>query len=239
VEPIPRLTSAVSGRCLIIGIEVGLRKIIIAIDGPSGAGKSTVAKLLAERLGIEYIDTGAMYRAAALYMLRKKIDITDEAALKKAMSEVNVDFDKGRVMLNGEDVSGLIRTPEITALASKSSALAPVREKLVALQRRMGLAKSVVLDGRDIGTNVFPDARHKFFLTASPEVRAKRRYTEMIQNGENPDFDEVLAAINKRDYDDTHRALNPLKQAGGAVLITADDMNAEEVADAIAQYVKN
>jgi cytidylate kinase len=211
----------------------------VAIDGPSGAGKSTVAKLLAVRLGIEYIDTGAMYRAAALYMLRENVDITDKTELEKAVSEINIDFDKGRTMLNGEDVSGLIRTPEVTKFASESSALAPVREKLVALQRRMGLEKSVVLDGRDIGTNVFPDAEHKFFLTASPEIRAQRRFDEMVQNGENPDFNKVLIAINVRDYDDSHRDLNPLMQADDAVLITADDMSAEEVVDAIARDVKN
>jgi cytidylate kinase len=214
-------------------------RTVIAIDGPSGAGKSTVAKLLAVRLDIEYIDTGAMYRAAALYMLRENVDITDETELRKAVSEINIDFDKGRTMLNGEDVSGLIRAQEVTKFASKSSALAPVREKLVALQRRMSLTKNVVLDGRDIGTNVFPDAEYKFFLTASPEVRAQRRFDEMIQKGENPDFNKVLIDINKRDYDDSHRDLNPLKQADDAVLIIADDMSAEEVANAIAQDVKN
>jgi cytidylate kinase len=210
---------------------------VIAIDGPSGAGKSTVAGLIAAKLGIEYIDTGAMYRAAALYLLRAKTDIMDAEALNAALSAVKIDFDGGRTMLNGEDVSVLIRTPEVTAFASQTSALAPVREKLVALQRQMGAEKSVVLDGRDIGTNVFPDTKFKFFVTASPEVRAKRRFDEMTQKGETPDFGEVLDAINKRDHDDMHRALNPLVQADDAVLIITDDMDAGQVAGRIVEAV--
>jgi len=212
--------------------------MVIAIDGPSGAGKSTVAKLLAKCLGIEYIDTGAMYRAAALYMINEGIEIQDLAALERAVSELNIDFDEGRTMLNGEDVSGLIRSPEVTAFASAVSALPAVREKLVALQRHMGAAKNVVLDGRDIGTNVFPDTKYKFFVTASPEVRARRRFDEMTSKGENPDFDEVLTAINKRDYDDMHRDLNPLKQADDAVLIVTDNMSAKAACDAIAVDVR-
>jgi cytidylate kinase len=194
-------------------------------------------------LGIEYIDTGAMYRAAALYLLRGNTDIRDTEALNKALSEMDIDFSEGRTVLDGEDVSGLIRTPEITAFASESSALAPVREKLVTLQRKMGTEKSVVLDGRDIGTNVFPNAEFKYFLTASPEIRAARRVAEMTERGEIASYDEVLAAINKRDNDDTHRELNPLKKAEDAVLVVTDDMTAQEVADsivsAVAAYVKN
>ncbi|MDR2610825.1 MAG: (d)CMP kinase [Clostridiales Family XIII bacterium] len=210
---------------------------VIAIDGPSGAGKSTVAKLLSEKLGIEYIDTGAMYRAAALYLLGAGIDIHDSEALNAALGEMSIDFSDGRTMLNGEDISALIRTPEVTAFASESSALALVREKLVALQRRMGAEKSVVLDGRDIGTNVFPHTKFKYFLTASPEVRARRRADEMEERGEDPDFDEVLAAINKRDLSDMTRELNPLVQAADAVLIVTDDMSAEDAATLIASSV--
>jgi cytidylate kinase len=212
-------------------------RTVIAIDGPSGAGKSTVARLLSEKLGIEYIDTGAMYRAAALHLLRAGTDIRDTEALNTALDEMRIDFQDGRTMLNGEDVSALIRTPEITALASESSALAPVREKLVALQRLMGEKKNVVLDGRDIGTNVFPRAKFKYFLTASPETRARRRADEMAERGESPDLREVLAAINKRDLDDMTRELNPLAQAADAVLVVTDAMSAEEVADNIAGFV--
>jgi cytidylate kinase len=210
----------------------------IAIDGPSGAGKSTVAKLLSEKLGIEYIDTGAMYRATALYLLRTAVDIRDAGALNAALDEMRIDFQAGRALLNGEDVSALIRTPEITAFASECSALAPVRGKLVALQRGMGEERSVVLDGRDIGTNVFPRAKFKYYLTASPETRARRRAAEMAERGENPDFHEVLAAINKRDMNDMTRDLNPLKRADDAVLIETDGMSAEEVAEGIAASVR-
>ncbi|MDR1068771.1 MAG: (d)CMP kinase [Clostridiales Family XIII bacterium] len=212
-------------------------RMVIAVDGPSGAGKSTVAKLVAAKLGIEYIDTGAMYRAVALHLLRAGTDITDAEAVLAALSALTIDLDGGRTMLNGEDVSGPIRTPEVTAFASKTSALAPVREKLVALQRRMGAEKSVILDGRDIGTNVFPDTEFKFFVTASPEVRAKRRFDEMTEKGGAPDFAEVQGAINKRDYDDMHRALNPLRQADDAALIVTDEMDAEQVAGRIVEAV--
>ena len=214
----------------------------IAIDGPSGSGKSTAAKKIADEIGIDYVDTGAMYRAIALKILRTGTEI-DEAAdkglagLKELLDETEVEFESGRILLDGTDVSHLIRSPEVSSMASKSSALGIVREKLVALQRKMGETKRVVADGRDIGTNVFPGARFKFFLTASPEERARRRCDEMAAACREQPFDEVLADINKRDYDDSHRELNPLKRAEDAILLDTDNMDADQVVSEILKYV--
>jgi cytidylate kinase len=209
-------------------------RVRVAIDGPSGAGKSTVARLVASAIGADYIDTGAMYRAVALKMLAEGIGPGAEPErLAALLEDTDIDFTGGRTMLDGEDVTGKIRSPEVTAMASGCSALASVREKLVALQRGMGEAKSVVMDGRDIGTNVFPDAEYKFFLTASAEERARRRYAEIESAGGSADYREVLAAIEKRDYDDSHRALNPLKKADDALLIDTDGMSIDEVVEHI------
>ncbi|MDR1496237.1 MAG: (d)CMP kinase, partial [Clostridiales Family XIII bacterium] len=200
---------------------------------PSGAGKSTAAKRVAAVVGADYIDTGAMYRAVALKLIGA--GMTDPAAdpdrLAAILEDTEVDFSGGRILLDGADVTGMIRSPEVTSMASRCSALALVREKLVALQREMGAVKSVVMDGRDIGTNVFPDAEYKFFLIASAEERARRRYEEMRLAGTPADFDEVLAAIEKRDYDDSHRALNPLARADDAILIDTDGMDIEGVVE--------
>jgi cytidylate kinase len=214
------------------------RAVRVAIDGPSGAGKSTIAKRVAAAAGADYIDTGAMYRAVALKIIERSIDPFAEAEkLQEMLDGTNVDFSGGRILLDGRDVTGMIREPEVTAMASKSSALAPVREKLVELQREMGRAKSVVMDGRDIGTNVFPDAEYKFFMTASAEERARRRYAELSASGAKASFEEVLAAINERDYDDSHRKLNPLSRAGDAVLIDTDGIGIEEVTKKILSYM--
>jgi cytidylate kinase len=202
----------------------------IAIDGPSGAGKSTIAKRLAVELGIDYIDTGAMYRAIALKIQQTETDFeNDEAGLSAMLSRTTVDFDKGRTLLDGEDVSLLIRTPEITELASKSSAYSIIREKLVALQRKMGEEKPVIMDGRDIGTNVFPNAEFKFYMTASAEERAKRRFKELIVKEPDTKYEDVLAAIVERDKNDSERELNPLKMADDATLIETDKLGVEEV----------
>ena len=203
--------------------------MIIAIDGPSAAGKSTIAKLLAKKLGIDYIDTGAMYRAIALKAMRCGVCIEDEAALAEFLAATDIDLDGAQVLLDGEDVSGLIRTEEVSMQASKISAIPAVRGKLVALQREIGARKSVVMDGRDIGSNVFPDADYKFFITASPEVRAERRRKELAGRGEDASFEDVLADIKKRDWDDSNRALNPLVQTEDAALIVTDDLSIEEV----------
>ena len=212
--------------------------MIIAIDGPSAAGKSTVAKLLAKELGVEYIDTGAMYRAVALKVEREKIDPDDSAALASLLDRTEVDLAGAQVLLDGEDVSGLIRTEEVSMLASRVSAIPAVRQKLVALQREMGARKSVVMDGRDIGSNVFPEADHKFFITASPEVRAQRRLKELVLRGEEAKFEEVLEDVKKRDYDDSHRALNPLIQTEDAILIVTDDLGIDEALKTTLNYLQ-
>lgn len=209
----------------------------IAIDGPGGAGKSTISRLTAEKLGIDYIDTGAMYRAAALKLNRKGMDPEDEAGIEAVMKDTDIDFEGGKVMLDGEDVTGLIRTPEISALASRYSAIGCVRAKLVELQRQMGRRKSVVMDGRDIGTNVFPDAEVKIYLTASPEERARRRCKEMEEKGEKTDFERVLEDINARDHQDMNRALNPLRKAEDAVELDTTDMSIEQVVRTIMEEV--
>jgi len=210
----------------------------IAIDGPSGAGKSTIAKKVAKILGIDYIDTGAMYRAVALKLIRQDVDaFGDQDVLNDLLTETVVDLDGGRVLLDREDVTDLIRTPEVSAEASRSSAAAPIREKLVSLQRAMGMTKSVIMDGRDIGTNVFEDAEYKFFMTASPGERANRRYKELKAAGAPDSFEDVLAAIEKRDYDDSHRELNPLQVADDAIMIDTDSLNIEEVSELLLSYI--
>jgi cytidylate kinase len=211
----------------------------IAIDGPSGAGKSTIAKRLATALGIDYIDTGAMYRAIAYKILRMGISIEDAAALNAMLSDTEVDFDRGRTLLDGEDVSGLIRSPEVTEMASESSALPVIREKLVALQRRMGAEKSVVMDGRDIGSNVFKDAEYKFYMTASPEVRAQRRYAEIKDKVPDISLEEVLRAIKERDYNDSHRSVNPLVKTDDAITVDTDGVGIDEVTALILAQIEH
>lgn len=205
----------------------------IAIDGPSGAGKSTIAKLVAKKLGVEYVDTGAMYRAVGYKMKNLGIDPEDTESVERTLAETEIDFDNGVIRLDGEDVSGVIRTPEVSAAASVYSALPPVREKLVEIQRAIGHKKSVVMDGRDIGTNVFKDAQFKFYLTASAEERARRRWKELCEKGEEKEFSEILADIEQRDYNDMHRKLNPLQQAEDAILVDSTEMTIEEVVDTI------
>lgn len=205
----------------------------IAIDGPSGAGKSTIAKLVAKKLGVEYVDTGAMYRAVGYKMKNLGIDPEDTESVVRTLAETEIDFDNGVIRLDGEDVSGVIRTPEVSAAASVYSALPPVREKLVEIQRAIGHKKSVVMDGRDIGTNVFKDAQFKFYLTASAEERARRRWKELCEKGEEKEFSEILADIEQRDYNDMHRKLNPLQQAEDAILVDSTEMTIEEVVDTI------
>ena len=202
--------------------------MIIAIDGPSAAGKSTAAKLLAKELGVDYIDTGAMYRAVALKVVRDGIDTDDAIALAALLDNTDVDLAGPKVLLDDEDVSGLIRTEEISMQASRISAIPAVRNKLVAMQREIGVRKSVVMDGRDIGSNVFPGADYKFFITASPEARAERRRKELAEKGEDVSFEEVLEDVKKRDWDDSNRALNPLVQTEDAILIVTDELGIEE-----------
>lgn len=214
---------------------------IIAIDGPAASGKSTTAQLLAEKLGYVYIDTGAMYRACALKAKKMGIDINDEESIRELLDDIDIRIEnhnsKNRIFLDGEDVSEDIRADDISALASAISAIPAVRYKMVELQRKMGEKGGVILDGRDIGTFVFPSAEVKFFLTASPEVRAKRRWLELKQKGINKDFSEVLADLVKRDNNDSQRALAPLKKADDAIEVDTSNMTIEEQTDCLYQII--
>lgn len=210
----------------------------IAIDGPSGAGKSTIAKAVAKRLGIDYIDTGAMYRAIGLKMLSEGIAMEESDALSDMLARTEIDFDKGNVFLDGRIVNDLIRTPEVSKAASDCSALGSVRSKLVELQRKMGQSKSVIMDGRDIGTNVLTDAEYKFFLTATAEERALRRHKEMLEKGQESDLAQVLAQIVERDHNDSTRALNPLRKAEDAEEIDSTHMTIDQVVNYICDKVE-
>lgn len=212
-----------------------MKQIIVAIDGYSSCGKSTIAKQLAQYAGYRYIDTGAMYRAVALYAIRNKIsDISNQQPeIIALLPQVHIDFaiqpdGLQHVTLNGEDVEKQIRTLEVGNMASQIAVIPEVRRFLVAQQQQMGKNGGIVMDGRDIGTVVFPKAELKLFLTASPEVRAERRYKELIEKGEQPVMADVLADVNDRDYRDTHRAESPLKQAADAVVVDNSSMTREE-----------
>jgi len=210
---------------------------IIAIDGPAGAGKSTVAKIIARKLGYTYIDTGAMYRVCALCAIRMGIAFDDNEGLGKIASSVAISLGEEngvyKVYCDGLDVSTDIRTPEVSAAASPVSAAPSVRLAMVEQQRQMANMGGVVMDGRDIGTNVFPNADCKIFLTATPEERARRRYLEFVAKGHDTTPEIVLAELNERDARDSSRAIAPLKQADDAILIDSTDMTIEEVVDTI------
>lgn len=216
--------------------------INIAIDGPAGAGKSTIAKKLAQKLGYVYVDTGAMYRAMAYYFLQQGIDKTDEAAINAAVdgADVTIRYVDGaqQVLLNGEDVTGSLRSEQVGNMASNTSVYPAVRVKLVALQQKLAQTTDVIMDGRDIGTCVLPDAQVKIYLTASVGTRAKRRYDELIEKGEKPDLAKIEADIEERDYRDMHREMSPLRQADDAVLVDSSEMNIEQVVSAILEIVK-
>ena len=210
-------------------------KIIVAIDGFSSCGKSTIAKALAQYAGYTYVDTGAMYRAIALYSLRN--NLLNNAQIIAALPDIQVGFvridNAQHVTLNGEDVEAQIRTLEVGNKASQISQIKEVRAFLVAQQQRMGLDKGIVMDGRDIGTVVFPKAELKLFLTASPEVRAQRRFDELVAKGEQPDYQAVLNDVNDRDYRDTHRAESPLRQADDAIVVDNSNMTPDEQMEVI------
>ena len=211
----------------------------IAMDGPAGAGKSTIAKRLAKKLGFIYVDTGAMYRAMAYYFLQHNIDAKDENAIAAACPDVDVTitYDNGeqQVLLNGENVNGVIRNEEVGNMASSTSVYPVVRKKLVELQRQLAKSADVIMDGRDIGTCVLPDAQVKIYLTASSATRAKRRYDELTEKGVSCDLAEIEKDIIDRDYRDMHRETSPLRQAEDAVLVDSSEMNIDEVVDAIYQ----
>lgn len=207
--------------------------INIAIDGPAGAGKSTIAKMVAKERGYIYVDTGAMYRAMALHMIREKVAPTDTAGIEKACesADISIRYQNGEqvVLLNGENVNAFLRTEEVGNMASASSVNGKVRAKLQDLQQKLAQKEDVVMDGRDIGTSVLPNADVKIYLTAGSRVRAKRRFDELVQKGENADLKKIEEDIIERDHRDMTRELNPLKQAEDAVLVDSSDMTVSEV----------
>jgi cytidylate kinase len=211
--------------------------LVIAIDGPSGAGKSTVAHLLAERLGYLQIDTGAMYRAVAWLLHAAGIDPDDPAAVERLCSTVDIRLERQdgrqRVLANGQDVTALIRTPEMSLLTSRISALKPVREAMMLAQRRMGARGGVVLEGRDIGTVVFPDADLKFFLSASAEERGRRRYLELVAKGQQVSLADTVQAVAERDLQDSQRELAPLRMAADAIAIDSSGRTIDGVLDSM------
>jgi len=223
---------------------MNLSNVSIAIDGPAGAGKSTIAKIISRELGIIYLDTGAMYRAVALKAIREGINTRDRQSLCKLIQNIDIRIvytgSEQHVIMDGEDVSGKIRTSEVSIGASDVSAVPEVRLKMVELQREIASGNSVVMDGRDIGTYVLPDAKYKFFLTASVEERAKRRYKEQLEKGiTGISFEDVKEDIEYRDKNDSSRAFAPLKKADDAIELDTTDMSVDEATEAIMQYIKN
>ncbi|MEG0919448.1 MAG: (d)CMP kinase [Anaerovoracaceae bacterium] len=216
-----------------------MKNIRIAIDGPGGAGKSTIAKIVAKKLNIDYIDTGAMYRAVGLKVSTNNIDIDDSVALQKMLDNTDIDFVNGDIILDGVIVNKQIRTPKMSMMASKCSAIFEVRKKLVELQRKMADSKSVIMDGRDIGNNVLTNAEFKFFMTASPNERAERRHKELIEKGQDVTFSQVLNDIIERDKNDTTRKLNPLKPAEDSIILDTTGMGIDDVVEYIMKEVNN
>lgn len=217
--------------------------VAIALDGPAGAGKSSIAKRAAKALDFIYVDTGALYRTIGLAATRKGVEPKPSAEVEKLLSEITVDLtfnDKGEqiVLLDGEDVSGLIRTPEASMAASKISAVPSVRAYLLDLQRNMAKSHNVIMDGRDIGTVVLPDAKVKIFLTASPEARAQRRYKELCEKGMDVKYEDILNDVITRDYNDSHRETAPLKPAEGCVMVDTTELDFEQSVEKIISVIK-
>lgn len=213
-----------------------------AIDGPVGAGKSSIARAAAKKLGFVYVDTGALYRAVGLYCSRKGADLSSHEAVAALLPEIHPEIrlidGTQHVFLNGEDVSVEIRLPEISMAASAVSSVPEVRAALLDMQRDIAAKNNVIMDGRDIGTVVLPNAQVKIFLTASPEIRAKRRYDELCAKGVSTSFEDVLNDLNKRDYDDSHRAVAPLKQAEDAVLADTSELDFEQSCELVCNIIK-
>ncbi len=217
--------------------------IAIAIDGPAGAGKSTIARACAKRLSYIYVDTGALYRAIGLAAMRNNIEPIESPQVDELLSQIKVELsfnenNEQTVLLNGEDVSGLIRTPEASMTASRISAVPSVRAYLLDLQRSIAKHNNVIMDGRDIGTVILPDAQVKIFLTASPQERAKRRYNELVQKGAEVTYNDVLDDVIKRDYQDSHREIAPLKPAKDSVLVDTTELDFEQSVSKILSVIK-
>ncbi len=215
----------------------------VAIDGPAGAGKSTIAKAVAAKMHLIYVDTGAMYRAMGLYMIRNNVPADDTAQIINMCesTDITIEYKDGVqvVLLNGENVNPFIRNEEVGNMASKVSAISEVRTKLVNLQQKLAETADVIMDGRDIGTVVLPNADIKIYLTASVSKRAERRYKELLEKGETPSIDKIKADIEERDYRDMHREVSPLKQALDAILVDTSDMNLEESVEHIFKMVSD
>lgn len=214
----------------------------VAIDGPAGAGKSTIAKLVAKEKGYIYVDTGAMYRGLAIHFLNKGVNPDDREAVAEACrdAEVSIGYEDGvqQIYLNGENVTSMLRTEEVGNMASRTSAIPQVREKLLELQRSLAREKNVIMDGRDIGTNILPDADVKIYLTASVETRAMRRYTELKEKGESCNLEEIARDISERDERDMTREIAPLKKAEDAILVDSSDMTIPEVVAEICSHCR-
>ena len=211
---------------------------VITIDGPAGAGKSSVAKAVARELGINYLDTGAIYRAIALILYESEVRAVDDYIMREALSKIKIELRGKEVLVNDFDVTGEIRTPMVDELASMYSAVPSVRKALLSLQKEQEKHGSIVAEGRDVGSVVFPEAMVKFFLTASPEARAKRRYTERISKGKPADYDEILKAIIERDKNDSTREVSPLTIPEGAIFVDTSDMTEDEAVKFILSKVR-
>ena len=216
--------------------------MIVAVDGPAGSGKGTVTKKIEEELGFLNLDTGATYRCVALQVLKENVKINEEEKIIKIANEIDIQIDntgsKDITLLNGEDVSKEIRTKEVTSIVSQISSIIPVREKMVEIQRKLATGKNVIVEGRDIGTVVFPNAEIKIYLDASEEIRAKRRYEENIQNGIETTYEEVLENVKMRDYNDMHKKIGALKKADDAIVVDTSKLSIEEVVNKIEKIIK-
>mgnify|MGYP004646854639 CR=1 FL=1 len=216
--------------------------MIVAVDGPAGSGKGTVTKKIEEKMGFLNLDTGATYRCVALQVLKENVKLEDEEKMIKIANEIDIKIDnngeKDIILLNGEDVSKEIRTKEVTAIVSQVSTIIPVREKMVDVQRKLAVGKNVIVEGRDIGTVVFPNADIKIYLDANEEIRAKRRYKENMENGIETTYEEVLENVKMRDYNDMHKKVGALKKAEDAIVIDSSNLSIEEVVKKIEDIIK-